>query len=150
MRQKEDETFIDVLDNIRVGECSEDNVKQIPLRKIDLNSVPLYATVIFAKNKPKDEYNTWKLNQLNHFEIKVEAIDFFSDTIPIHLQILLSSRSCSATAGFPLFLKLKKVARVLFTSNVDLSDRLINGFYPRHVSSSVTKVCLKLDDDRSI
>ena len=66
-------------------------MKQLQLRKIDLNSVPLDATVIFSENKLKDEYNACKLSQLNHFQIKVEAIDLFPDTKPIHLQTSLSS-----------------------------------------------------------
>ena len=57
MRQKGYKTFIDLLNNIGVIECSEDNMKQLQLQKIDLNSVPLHVTVIFAENKPKDEYN---------------------------------------------------------------------------------------------
>ena len=75
-------------------------MKQLQLRKIDLNSVPLDATVIFAKNKPKDEYNACKLNQLNHFKIKVKIIDLFPDTIPIHLQASLSSRSFMALLDY--------------------------------------------------
>ena len=50
IRQKSDKTFICLLNNIRVGECSEDNMKQLQLRKKDLNSVPHDATVIFAEN----------------------------------------------------------------------------------------------------
>ena len=51
MGQKGDETFINLLNSIRVNECSEDIMKQIQLRKIDFNSVPLDANVIFAENK---------------------------------------------------------------------------------------------------
>ena len=85
MRQKCDKTFVCLLNNIGVGDCSEDNLKQLQLRKIDLNSVPLDATVILAKNKP-NKYNACKSSQLNHFEIKVEAINSFPDTMLIHLQ----------------------------------------------------------------
>ena len=71
LRQTDDKTFI------ILGECSEDNMKLLKLRKIDPNSIPLDATVIFAENKLKYEYNACKLSQLNHFEIRVEAIDYF-------------------------------------------------------------------------
>ena len=125
MRQKGEKTFIGLLNNIRVGECTEDNMRQLRLRKINLNSVPVDATVIFAENKSNDEYNACKLNRLNQFEIEVEAIDLFPGTMPIHLQTSLSSRSCSATAGLPLCLKLKKGARTMITSDIDLSERLI-------------------------
>ena len=55
MGQKSDETFINLLNSIRVNECSEDIMKQIQLRKIDFNSVPLDANGIFAENKLKNE-----------------------------------------------------------------------------------------------
>ena len=55
MGQKSDETFINLLNSIRVNECSEDIMKQIQLRKIDFNSVPLDANRIFAENKLKNE-----------------------------------------------------------------------------------------------
>ena len=55
MRQKGDKTFIDFLNLIRAHECFEDNTKQLQLRKIDLNSIPVDATIIFPENKPKDE-----------------------------------------------------------------------------------------------
>ena len=73
-------------------------MKQLQLRQIDLNSVP----VIFAQTKPNDEYNACKLSQLNHIEIKVEAVE----AMPTHLQISLSSKSGIATAELPLCLKL--------------------------------------------
>ena len=85
--------MIGLLNNFRVGECSEDNMKQFQLRKIDLNSVPRNGIVIIAENNPKDEYNACKLSQLNQFEIKVEAIDLFLENMSIHLQTSLSSRS---------------------------------------------------------
>ena len=154
IRQKRDKTLIGLLNNIRVGESYEDNMEQLQLRKIDLNSVPLDVAVIFAENKPKDGYNPYKLSQLNHFEIKVEAIDLFPDTVPIHLQTSLSSRSCSATAGLPLCLKLQKGAPVMIISNIDSSDGLDNGQFEivfdfGYLSSSITKVYLKLDDEKA-
>ena len=73
--------------------------------------------------------------------------------MPIHLQTSLSSRSCSASAGLPLSLRLKKRACVMITSNINLSDRLNNSqfgmvFYFGYVSFSITKVCLKFDDEK--
>ena len=82
-------------------------MKQLQLKKTDLNSVSPDATVIFANNKPKNEYDACTLSHLNHFEIKVEVVNFLRDIMPIYLQTSLSSRSCSAAAGLPLSLKLK-------------------------------------------
>ena len=80
----------DRYNNTSVDECTDDNIKQFQTRKIDLNSVPLDTTVIFAENKPKYYYNACTLSSLNQFEIKAEVICLFPDTMPIHLQTSLS------------------------------------------------------------
>ena len=90
MRQKGDENFVNILNNIRIGKCSEDNVKQIQMRKIPIKSVRPDAILLFAENSPEDDYNASKIVQLNHLEIKIESIDVFSDSTPMCLQTLLS------------------------------------------------------------
>ena len=85
MRQKGDENFVNILNNIRIGKCSEDNVKQLQMRKIPIENVHPDATLLFAENSPKDDYNASKIGQLNHLEIKIESIDVFPDSTPVHL-----------------------------------------------------------------
>ena len=56
--------------------------------------------------------------------------------------------------GLPLCLKLKKAAGVMITFNINLSNWLINsqfgiGFAFGYVSFSITKVHLKLDDEKA-
>ena len=70
------------------------------MRKIPIENVDPDATLLFAENCPKDDYNASKIGQLNHLEIKIESIDVFPDSTPMHLQTSLSSRSSSTTAGF--------------------------------------------------
>ena len=41
MRQKGDENFVNFLNNIRVGKCSEDNEKQLQMRKIPIENIHL-------------------------------------------------------------------------------------------------------------
>ena len=43
MWQKVDENFIN-LNNVRVGKCSRDNVKQLQMRKIPIKNAHPYAT----------------------------------------------------------------------------------------------------------
>ena len=109
LRQKGDENFVNILNNIRIGKCSEDNVKQLQMRKIPIENVHPDATSLFPENSPKDDYNASKIAQLNHLEIKIESIDVFPDSTPMHLQTSLSSRSSSTPAGLLSLLKLKKV-----------------------------------------
>ena len=127
MRQKGDGNFVNILNDIHIGKNSEDNVKQLQMRKIPIENVNSDATLLFAENSLKDDYNASKISQLNHLEIKIESIDIFPDSTPMHLQTSLSSRSSSTTAGLPSLLKLKKGVRIMITSNIDLAHRLING-----------------------
>ena len=82
---------------------------------------------MFAANYPKDDYNAGKIGQFNHLEIRIESIDVFPDSTPMHLQTSLSSKSSSTTTGLSSLLKLKKGVRVMITSNIGLAYRLING-----------------------
>ena len=124
------------------------------MRKIPIKNVHPDATLLFAENSPEDDYNASKIGQLNHLEIKIESIDVFPDSLLMHLQTSLSSRSFSKTASLSSLLKLKKGVRVMVTSNIDLADRLINGqfgvvFDFAYIDSSITKVYVKLDDQNA-
>lgn len=46
MRERGDQTFIDLLNNIHVGHCSNDNRIQLQQRKISINDSPPDATLI--------------------------------------------------------------------------------------------------------
>ena len=61
MRQKGDENFVNILNNIRIGKCSEDNVKQLQMRKIPIENEYPDATLLFAENSPNDDYNASKI-----------------------------------------------------------------------------------------
>ena len=124
------------------------------MRKIPIENVHPDATSLFPEHSPKDDYNASKIGQLNHLEIKIESIDVFPDSLLMHLQTSLSSRSFSKTASLSSLLKLKKGVRVMVTSNIDLADRLINGqfgvvFDFAYIDSSITKVYVKLDDQNA-
>ena len=96
---------------------------------------------MFAANYPKDDYNAGKIGQFNHLEIRIESIDVFPDSTPMHLQTSLSSRSSSTTAGLSSLLKLKKGVRIMITSNIDLADRLINGQFGLVFGSKCRQKC---------
>ena len=70
IQQKGDENFLCILNNICIGKCPENSVKQIQLRKIPIENVHPDATLLLAENSPKDDYSASKIGQLNHLEIK--------------------------------------------------------------------------------
>ena len=79
------------------------------MRKTPIENGHPDATLLLAENSPKDDYNASKVGQLNHIEIKIESIDVFPDSTPMHLQTSLSSMSSSTTASLSSLLMLKKV-----------------------------------------
>ena len=50
MRQKGDQNFVNILNNICTGTCSEDNVKQLQMKKIPIENVHRDTTLLFAEN----------------------------------------------------------------------------------------------------
>ena len=50
MRQKGDENFVNILNNICTGTCSEGNVKQLQMRKTPIENVHRDTTLLFAEN----------------------------------------------------------------------------------------------------
>ena len=112
------------------------------------------TTLLSAENAPKDYYSASKIGQFNPLEIKIESIDVFPYSTPVHLQTLLSSRSSSTTAGLSLLLNLKRGVRIMITLNIDLADCLINGQFGVvldfvYTDSSITKFYVKLDDENA-
>ena len=77
MRQRWHHIFIDLLNNIRVGQCLNVNKIQLHQRKINIKNSPPDATLICAENRPKDDYNISKLSKLNYTEIILKVIDVF-------------------------------------------------------------------------
>lgn len=85
------------------------------MRKIPIKSAHPHATFMFAENIPKNDYNVCKIGQLNHMEIRIDAIDVFPVSNPIHLQTSVSSRFSGTTVGLPSLLNLEKGARQILT-----------------------------------
>ena len=50
IQQKGDENFVNILNNIRIGKCSEGSVKQLQMRKIPIENLHPDDTLLFAEN----------------------------------------------------------------------------------------------------
>ena len=83
--QKGDKNYENILNNICIGKCSEDNAKQLQMRKITIENGHPDTALLFTENSSKDDYNASKIGQLYHFEKKIESIDVFPDSTPMHL-----------------------------------------------------------------
>ena len=156
MRQKDDLIFINLLNKVRVGNVDE-NVENVLRSRFVNKDNPLYpieALHIFAENSPAKVHNETMLNNLPTTLISIEA----EDDIPRNCRsadiMEAKNRRQSETGGLALLLELKVDASVMITSNIDISDRLINGQLGtvkrfKIIQNKVTTIYLKLDDDHA-
>ena len=98
---------------------------------------------IFAENAPVDEYNINRLEQIPSPQYVLKA----SDQFPPHVSECdierVLSKGRSETGGLDTKIVIKESARIMLTTNVDISDRLINGQLGTVVKVSVDNVSNK-------
>ena len=101
MRQREDSSFIDLLNNVRIGELSENDVDVLSSRVIDKSdeSYPVDDLHIFAENEPARLHNQTMLEMINQTVITVEAIDQIPNSVPNHIYDRILNMSLSQTKG---------------------------------------------------
>ena len=77
MRQKGDNTLIDLLDNVRVGELTEADEEILKSRFIDQEdeNYPQEALHIFCENEPSRLHNSFMLHSINSPSVELKAID---------------------------------------------------------------------------
>ena len=122
-----------------------DDIKCIQSRAITAGDedYPSDTLHIFAENAPLDEYNVTRLEQIQSPQYKLKAFD----QIPPHvrkqdMERVLSKRR-SETGGLDTEIVIKENARVMLTTNVDITDRLINGQLGTVVKVNVDNVSNK-------
>ena len=94
-----DPFFIDILNAARIGELSDKDVEVLNCKKGDTESVLTEATVIFAKNSPKDSYNCSKLDILSVVDIEIYATDNVPQGTPAKLIENLHTKSQCSTVS---------------------------------------------------
>ena len=67
------------------------------------------------------------LETIDQTVLTIEAIDQVPNCVPDHIYDRILNMSLSQTKGLIFHLKVKIGARIMLTSNVDLSDNLNNG-----------------------
>lgn len=58
MRQKGQVSFANVLNNIRFGEMTDDDIELLNKQVLAVENIIPDATVLVAENQPKDKYNS--------------------------------------------------------------------------------------------
>ena len=145
MRQKDDLAFTQLLNRVRTASHTDDDIRCIQSRTITPGdeSYPSDALHIFAENAAVDEYNIDRLAQIQSPQYVLEASDQFPPCLRKQDIQRVLSKGRSETRGLDTKIVIKENARVMLTTNVDISDRLINGQLGTVIKVSVDNVSTK-------
>ena len=138
-RQGEDKVYADILNRIRTGEFTEDDVKTLESRVRPLNhsDIPQNALVVTCTNKEVNRINEERLMTIEQKEYVYESINRRST----QKQFKPRTDASGAISGTPLqkTLRLKVGAKVMLTYNIDTCDCLTNGAFGEVVDFSFSK-----------
>lgn len=136
MRQKGDNTFIDILNALRVGEIKANHLSVL-LQKVSSESTGEFsidrALRIYPTNQQVHDHNDLVLQDYEKrntemFLIKAQdqIVDSERNIDNVTLQSIISA-DMNKTGGLPKELKIFVGAKVMLRSNVDVSKGLVNG-----------------------
>ena len=151
MHQQGNKEFI-TLNSLHIGNLFDDHTRMLQSRWTSIEILSNDANVFFAENYPKDQHNGAKLETLQEQVVEIPSIDKVLSEIIDNILSSIENRPVNQTGNVASKLRLKRHCRVMLRTNVDISDRLINGQlgpiydFPTNIAT-VTKIYIKLDDN---
>ena len=155
MRQRGDWELITLLINIRTGNIIENDEKILKSKFIEKSDHNYCneAFRIWAENDPVEKHNKKMLDSLPGAEYMISAVDKMPGNISEAILEKIYSLSQMKTGGLAHKLTIKLQAKIILTSNIDVSDKLCNGqigtihHLKQDSNGNVTTVYLKMDDE---
>ena len=157
MRQRGDSAFSELLCHVRTDSCTSDDIRVLKSREMaaDAEDYPTHALHVYRLNADVDTRNSHMLNSLapESAQFMIKAIDSVAGQTS-HFSLSNVSDKRSETGGLHGTLKLATGACVMLTTNVDVSDGLVNGARGEvvHVvtnnNSEVTSLLVRFDNNR--
>ncbi|XP_065928750.1 uncharacterized protein [Magallana gigas] len=128
MRQKEDLSFAEVLNSLRVRERDEPlTQEQSTMLQDCIREGPEDVLHVFSTNEEVNTFNLTMLNKSCEDLLEINAQDYKKDKTSGKLILKNKPLTKSRTDGLPSTLILSVGARVMLTRNCNVEDGLVNG-----------------------
>ena len=110
IRQKDDKPFTELLNRFRIGIQTEADIQRIQSRSITHSdsNYPHDALHIWAENKPVDEYNATRLNQIPAQQYTLTVVDQYPQHVSKQEFDRVLARSRSETGGLDYHILIKE------------------------------------------
>ncbi|XP_062609123.1 uncharacterized protein LOC134270887 [Saccostrea cucullata] len=128
MRQREDATFAEALNSLRVRTSKENlepNVAEMLLESVSEGSED--ALHVYATNEEVNKYNLSMLTTKCLELVEINAKDYQKDQTSGKLNLRENPIAKKKAEGLPMSIILAHNARVMLTRNIDVDDGLVNG-----------------------
>lgn len=130
MHQRGDSAFSEPLCRVRTDSCTSEDFAILKSREItsDVPDYPYHALHVYRRNVEVDKHNDQMLRHLTSDRqlYSVKASDAVAGHTS-HIDLSTLSDKRRDTGGLHSVLKLAVGARIILTTNVDISDGLVNG-----------------------
>jgi hypothetical protein len=126
-RQQKDMEYANMLNRIRVGEQTDEDISRLHERVVPDNHQDIKdALIIACKHTSVNKYNSESLERLTTPLIEIEAINSHTN-LPNYRPRLHDKKRTVHETAYLQTLKLKIGCRVMVIDNVDVLDKLCNG-----------------------
>ena len=157
MRQKDDSAFAELLCRVRTASCTEQDIAVLESRVVEPDSAdyPNEVLHVYKVNVDVDQRNEFMLSKLDPgiTRYHIKAKDAITGQTQ-HIDLATLSNKRTDTGGLHGVLNIACGAKVMLTTNVDVSDGLVNGARGKIVhivtnsNNDVTTVLVKFDNEQ--
>ena len=161
-RQKKDQAFSSMLDEVRRGCPSPQTIQALQDRVIEVPVVDKFEALLASKQSPLclfptrkacQEFNSKMLSRLEAEVIEVPCIDEVDETVSTFKwskkateEMKKLNSDCNLTAGLQAVVQLAVGARVMLRRNIDTNIGLVNGAVGTVVSIRAHHIAVKFDN----